>query len=139
MVAPAAGDRSAIRGRRLQRVPDRDSEEAGLIRPLQNRLHAEQQAALVQEYVVGSSIKDLAAKFQVHRTTATAILSRAQVDMRQRGLTAEQTPQAALLYEQGWSLAKVGSHLGVNAETIRKTLRSVGVRMRSPHERRRRR
>jgi hypothetical protein len=46
------------------------------------------------------------------------------------GMTPEQIHQAADLYNEGWSLARVGRAVGADAETVRKRLREVGVAMR---------
>jgi IS30 family transposase len=45
-----------------------------------------------------------------------------------------QIDQAAELYQQGWSLARIGSHLGVDGTTVWKELRRLGVHMRGRHE-----
>ncbi len=46
-------------------------------------------------------------------------------------MTPEQIQQAADLYAERWSLARVGSAVGADAETVRKRLREVGVATRA--------
>jgi hypothetical protein len=59
-------------------------------------------------------------------------LARANVDLRQReALSPAQIREAALLYEQGDSLAAVGQYLGVDAQTVRRHLAKAGVRIRT--------
>ena len=47
-------------------------------------------------------------KFGVHRLTVTAHVQRHGVELRQVGLAPEDITTAALLYGQGWSLARLG-------------------------------
>jgi lambda repressor-like predicted transcriptional regulator len=106
--------------------------------PRQNqiRLDPHQAITLVAAYRDGKSIKELAQRYGVHRTTVDSLLRRFDVELRQRGLAANEVTAAARLYEQGWSLARLGSKYGVDPSTVWRSLLAVGVIMRSPHERR---
>lgn len=42
--------------------------------------------------------------------------------MRRRGLTDDQVEDAKRLYHQGWSLSRIGTHMDVTADTVRKRL-----------------
>lgn len=86
---------------------------------VQCRLSPEAAAELVEAYRQGGGIDDLARQFEVHRTTVMAHLDRSGVERRRRGLAREQVDEAAKLYGDGWSLARVGRHFGVNGETVR--------------------
>jgi DNA-directed RNA polymerase specialized sigma24 family protein len=55
------------------------------------------------------------------------------VPMRRRSLSPEQVDAAIHLYTLGWSLARVGEHLGVDPTTILNRLRRRGVRTRDAH------
>lgn len=81
----------------------------------------------------------LATKFKIHRTTVTGILARSGTQIRQPGLANEQILRAIDLYKFGNSLAAIGSELGVDAETVRRYLKSHGVTMRAPGSRRNKR
>nr|WP_275402613.1 helix-turn-helix domain-containing protein [Streptomyces sp. SID13031] len=54
------------------------------------------------------------------------------VTIRPRGLTPDQVAEAARLYEEGCSSARIGERLGFNGQTIGTTLRKLGVRIRDP-------
>lgn len=50
--------------------------------------------------------------------------------MRRQGLSDEQVTDAERSYQQGWSLARIGNHMDVTADTVRKRLLERGVTMR---------
>jgi lambda repressor-like predicted transcriptional regulator len=104
----------------------------------QIRLNHHQADALAAAYTDGKSIKELAQRYGVHRTTVSALLRRFNVEFRQRGLAASDVTTAVRLYAQGWSLARLGERLQVDDMTVRRALLASGVMMRSPHERRKR-
>ena len=99
---------------------------------VQKRLSGPQTDQLVQAYLAGSSVRQLAAEFEVNRHTVSAHLERHGVHRRgqKQRLTAEQVPAAIDLYGSGWSLVRVGEHFDVNAETIRRALRTAGIALR---------
>jgi predicted DNA-binding protein (UPF0251 family) len=101
-------------------------------RQSQIRLDPHEANALAAAYRDGMTIKELAQRYGVHRTTVTALLRRSDVPQRPRGLAAGDVARAALLYELGWSLARLGARYGVDATTVWRTLRAAGVEMRSP-------
>jgi lambda repressor-like predicted transcriptional regulator len=80
-------------------------------------------------------MKQLARDFQVHRTTIAGCLRQLGIAIRQLGLQQPDVERAARLYNQGWSLTRLGEHFGCDAETVRKELRSAGLVMRKPWER----
>jgi hypothetical protein len=72
----------------------------------------------------------LARKFRVHRTTISGCLHKLAVPLRRQGLHDENLAEAARLYREGWSLARLGEKYECNAETIRQFLLKHGVAMR---------
>jgi hypothetical protein len=52
-----------------------------------------------------------------------------------QGLSPKQIEEAVRLYEAGWSLARIGTKLGVDAGTVQAGLRERGVKMRDAHGR----
>lgn len=52
-----------------------------------------------------------------------------------KSMTEEQTVEAAMLYESGVSLAKIGTRLGFNDNTVRLRLIERGIEMRDSHGR----
>lgn len=95
-----------------------------------SRLDQDQSQHLIANYQAGSTVYELAEEFGIERRTVSAILHRHDVPMRRRGLTNEQVEDAERFYEQGWSLARIGNHMDVTADTVRKRLLERGVTMR---------
>src|SRR5689334_8651146 len=69
-----------------------------------------------------------------HRFELDAVLERAGLQLRQRGLTTDQVDQARHLYRDGgyWPLARIRAELGVTANTVPRYLLIAGPVMRSP-------
>jgi DNA-directed RNA polymerase specialized sigma24 family protein len=101
-------------------------------RQTQTRLAPHQVTAMAAAYHDGKTIKELAQQYGVHRTTVSALMRRSDVPQRLRGLAAGDLGTAALLYEQGWSLARLGERFSVDAATVWRALRAAGVVMRPP-------
>ncbi|WP_084525664.1 hypothetical protein [Nocardia vaccinii] len=78
---------------------------------------------------------ELGARFGIERRTVSDILHRHEVPMRRKGLSAEQADDAIHLYNLGWSLARVGQHLGVDPTTVLAKLRERGIPTRDVHGR----
>jgi hypothetical protein len=95
-------------------------------------------AELIDGYRTRAKIQELARQFGVHRTTVTALLLRHGIKLRQVGLSPDTVGDAARLYRDGWSLARLGAKFSVDDMTVRRYLLLARVVMRSPNERRRR-
>jgi len=54
---------------------------------------------------------------------------------RRRNLLSDRLDEARQLYDQDWSLAKIGRHLGVNASTVWRTFHKADIPTRDPHGR----
>jgi hypothetical protein len=77
---------------------------------------------------------DLAKDHCLQRKSVSALLRRAGVPIRARRLPSEAVIKEAIrLYEQGWSLARIGDRLEFDHQTIRRHLMLRGVVMRSPN------
>ena len=87
---------------------------------------------LIAGYTEGSSVLQLAARFNIHRTTVLAHLERNGVPRRRSGpkLSDEDVHEAAVLYRDGLSLKAIGVRFLVAPDTIGKGLRRVGVKVR---------
>lgn len=94
------------------------------------RLDDIQAQQLIANYQAGSTVYQLADQFDIERRTVSAILHRHDVPMRRSGLTDNQAEDAERLYQQGWSLARIGDRMNVTADTVRKRLLERGVTMR---------
>ena len=120
------GARDLVRGRRpaepklpLGQVCDPTHEQP---QRRARRLTPDQLVELVAGYESGAQAKELATRLRIHRHTVAAVLERAGLQPRQRGLTPSQVDQASQLYDAGWSLARLGGELGVTANTVRRYL-----------------
>jgi lambda repressor-like predicted transcriptional regulator len=86
-------------------------------------------------YGSGTSMAALARNYCVKRETISHLLRRSGIPLRQpRVLDKAGSREASKLYDQGWSLARIGDHLGFDPETIRQHLKRHGVVMRSPNQ-----
>ena len=96
---------------------------------MQRRLPAADVDALVGHYRDGSSIDELARRYEVHRTTVIHHLDEARITRRRviRKMTDESVALAAARYEQGASLAVVASDFGVHQRTLARELRHFGA------------
>jgi hypothetical protein len=100
--------------------------------PAQKQLCRAEVDELVDAYRAGDCVAELAERFGVHRTTATAHLRRRQVDFR-AAFTAwdhDALTAAAALYASGASLAAVAARFGVDASTVANRFRRAGVAVR---------
>ena len=97
----------------------------------QRRVSADEVAELIAKYEAGATVKELAVLYGLHRGTVSAQLTRHGVDRPPRGLSPEQTLEAARLYiTEEWSLARIGEHLGVSSATVRHRLIRAGISLR---------
>lgn len=95
----------------------------------QRRLDVQEQAQLLAAYKQGVKINDLAEVFGLSRTAVMANLDRLGVESR-RGIVDRRIDEARSLYEQGYSLAKIGKWYGVYPSTVRDALLKASVSMR---------
>jgi hypothetical protein len=75
-------------------------------------------ALLVERYLGGSAVKQLAAEFGVHRTTVASVLQRQDIKLRQVGLNEDQVEEACALYRNGWAVGRLGQLFGVDGTTV---------------------
>jgi hypothetical protein len=83
----------------------------------------------------GTTTYELGAQFGIDRRTVSNILHRHGVQMRRRGLSPDEVDDAIHLYNFGWSLARVGEHLGVDPTTVLNRLWGRGIPTRDTHGR----
>ena len=103
--------------------------EAPALRVLQSqtRLNTQAVEALIEGYLAGRTVYELAAEFGIDRRTVSAHLHRRNVPMRRRGLAPAQQAETIRLREQGWSLARIGDRFDVDAGTVLNFLRKTGL------------
>jgi hypothetical protein len=76
------------------------------------QLGTDQIEQLIADYQSGATVYELGDRFGIERRTVSNILHRHGVPMRRRSLSRAQVEDAIHLYNLGWSLARVGDHLG---------------------------
>jgi lambda repressor-like predicted transcriptional regulator len=81
-------------------------------------------------YSSGSTLVALSREFGIHKRTVADYLMRAGIRPRYRAMSDEDEAHAAELYRDGFSLAAIGSRLGVNDCTVMRALHKSGVAMR---------
>jgi DNA-binding CsgD family transcriptional regulator len=111
-----------------QRVPSRQ-------RQAQRRLTAAQAEQLATAYEGGASIKELAARWRLHRTTVAAQLRQAGVRLHRQGIPADRLDEALQLYGDGWSCQRLAERYACDAETVRQALKRASDRLRRVWER----
>jgi DNA-directed RNA polymerase specialized sigma24 family protein len=99
------------------------------------RLADGQAEQLVLAYESAEDMRQLAARFGVHRRTVATTLHARNVPLRRQGLAEHDLARAEQLYESGWSLAKVAQEFACNAETIRQAFKRAGLQRRAPWQR----
>jgi DNA-binding CsgD family transcriptional regulator len=90
---------------------------------------------LVAEYEAGASMKELAMRWGLHRSTVAAQLRQADVLLRRQGVPETLLDEAIRLYNDGWSCQRLAERYACDAETVRQTLKRAGVRLRAPWDR----
>ena len=73
---------------------------------------------------------DMAVEFGISRQTVASILDRHGIQHQQLALSPDDIVEASRLYESGSSLARVGTHLEVNASTVLNVLRRIRTEIR---------
>jgi DNA-directed RNA polymerase specialized sigma24 family protein len=100
------------------------------LRRVQRRLDRDQTDALIAAYRSGKKINSLASDFGIARTTVMSVLDRERVERRRLGLDAQDLPEVAHLYTEGWSAARLGEKFGADPATVLRRLREHGVAIR---------
>jgi transposase-like protein len=120
----------------LEMVPQGGSEP--IVRtPKQVQKHLDPAAVdeLVAAYRGGSTLRDLASRYGVHRHTVRRRVACAGLTPRYRALGPAEVVEATRMYASGMSLAAVSGLLGVHANTVRSALIKAGIRTRDSHGR----
>lgn len=86
---------------------------------------------MVERYKAGATERELGDQFGIHRTTVAAHPGRAAVPTRRgRSLRPGELDEAAHLYAQGWSVARLSERYGVSGHTVTAARRKAGVSIR---------
>ncbi|MFH5208603.1 helix-turn-helix domain-containing protein [Antrihabitans sp. NCIMB 15449] len=87
---------------------------------------------IVAKYESGISTNQLMAEHHLAKRTIAALLKANGVTMRRQGLTDQDIDHAAILYEEGWSLAWIAANRfdGISPTTVSRALRRKGIQLR---------
>jgi hypothetical protein len=85
----------------------------------QTRLSVSNRAELIDGYVAGVPVRELATRFNVHRGTVREIARQAGLAARQPELADAIRQDAARLYADGLTLAQFAMQLGISDEAVR--------------------
>ncbi len=123
--------------RRLARAGNRRDVELApnRLHALVDRLSPDTVKWIVDEYQRGMPSTELARTVGVGKAGVLAILHEHGVNLRLRPMTEKEIAEAIRLYQQGWSLARVGKQLGRDHSAIRDVLERSGVPRRVSHGR----
>ena len=91
--------------------------------------------SLISAYRGGPTTNELAARYDIHRTTVTALLDQHQVprhSARTNG-SDDELRTAAEQYGSGMSLAEVATAYGIDAQTVANRFRRAGIPIRPRH------
>ena len=131
------GQQKRMHRTRLDATAKERSPESSAPRLHTKRLDALDITELIDSYRGGAKIKELAQRFDVHRSTVSSLLHRHGVELRPVGLSPDQIRDTARRYGDGWSLARLAEKFSVDDMTVRRYLLLADVAMRSPYERHR--
>ena len=99
-----------------------------MARQRQQRLKTSEIDQLVESYLAGDLIRDIAARFGVSRTTVIGQVNRRGLPRRSdNGWSGTELRAAVDLYADGHSLAVIGRRFGVDATTVANRFRRAGV------------
>jgi hypothetical protein len=99
------------------------------------QLDADQIRELIAGYLAGATVHELGDRFGIEHRTVSNVLRRHGVPTRRRSLSIDQVDTAIHLDALGWSLARVGEHLGVDPTTGPELPSETWVRTRDEHGR----
>jgi hypothetical protein len=104
-------------------------------RNVHRRLGPDIIAQLVADYEAGLPTTALTTTYGLSKGSVLQLLRQNGVEVRHQSLTPDQLQEAVGLYEQGWSLAKVGAHFARDASFIHVTFKREGIPRRDSHGR----
>lgn len=99
------------------------------------RLGSEITPQLVADYEAGQSTPALMKRYKLGKGTVLKILNEAGVVRKQRHPSPEQVDEIVELYQQGWSLVRIGEYVDFDQSAVWHWLKERGVKRRKSWER----
>ena len=93
----------------------------GTVETAQTFLTAVEVDALVGDYLAGTSVKDLAERFGIHRATVFSHLRRRNVPSRRPGLGLDEKVEVVRLARAGVSMRAIAQRMGVDRKAVSAT------------------
>ena len=114
---------------RPETTPMEDSRDTVVrrIEHLQTFLTAAEVDRLVDDYLDGTTVNELADRYGVHRATVSAHLTRRRVGRRRPGLGVDEAAEAVRLHLGGISMRAIAQSMGVDRKAVRRVLVEAGV------------
>lgn len=109
-------------GGRRTRLATFEGAVVGTIATVQTFLTPAQVDQLVDDYLGGASVTDLAVRYEVHRATVSRHLTDNGVVRRSAGLHGWEAAEAVRLFRQGESLRGSSRSIGASRDSVRRTL-----------------
>ena len=100
---------------------------------LDRKVSPEIAARLIADYESGVPSTHLTMIYGLGKGSVLKLLKEAGVQTRNHGLLQENFEEAAILYRDGWSLARVAKRFCCSVDSVRKQFRSHGVQIRPPN------
>lgn len=109
---------------RPETAPTQDSRGTVVrrIENLQTFLTASEVDRLVDDYLDGATVNELADRYGVHRATVSAHLTRRRVGRRRPGLGVDEAAEAVRLHLGGVSMRAIAQSMGVDRKAVRRAL-----------------
>jgi transposase-like protein len=99
-------------------------------RKKQRRFTTDEAKTVAEQYLAGANMNQLAARYEVHRTTIAECLNKQHVPVRKLGFPIAAIDEAATLYCAGWSLVRLAEKFDCSDSTVRTALIGHGVQTR---------
>lgn len=96
----------------------------------QTRLSFPNQERVIADYLDGVPMKEITARYGIHRGTVHQITRRAGLPLRPRGFPDSIRQKAAKLYSEGQTIMQVAARLGISYEGARAGIVACGVALR---------
>ena len=117
--------RGMYKGPKRASAPPVEDARGSLVRRIetaQTFLTPAQVDCLIEDYNAGMSVQALAKKYDIHRTTVSAHMSRRNTPRRRPGLGTDEQAEAVRLFRAGVSMRAISRSMGIDRKAVRTAL-----------------